>query len=45
MDLLRAKFTSFANFHTRLYTCAKEFDFIGSEVNYKGGKLNYHRYP
>ncbi|VBB34330.1 unnamed protein product [Acanthocheilonema viteae] len=31
MDLLRAKFTSFANFHTRLYTCAKEFDFIGSE--------------
>uniref|UniRef100_A0A915PIX6 DUF4220 domain-containing protein n=1 Tax=Setaria digitata TaxID=48799 RepID=A0A915PIX6_9BILA len=31
MDLLRAKFTSFANFHTRLYTCAKEFDFIGRE--------------
>ncbi|VDM93323.1 unnamed protein product, partial [Onchocerca ochengi] len=31
MDLLRAKFTTFANFHTRLYTCAKEFDFIGSE--------------
>nr|CDP99149.1 Bm3511, isoform a [Brugia malayi] len=31
MDLLRAKFTSFANFHTRLYTCAREFDFIGRE--------------
>ncbi|VDO52096.1 unnamed protein product [Onchocerca flexuosa] len=31
MDLLRAKFTTFANFHTRLYTCAREFDFIGSE--------------
>uniref|UniRef100_A0A915BX91 C-mannosyltransferase dpy-19 n=2 Tax=Parascaris univalens TaxID=6257 RepID=A0A915BX91_PARUN len=28
-DILRSKFTDFANFHTRLYTCAKEFDFLG----------------
>ncbi|EFP06297.1 CRE-DPY-19 protein [Caenorhabditis remanei] len=27
-DILRSKFTSFANFHTRLYTCSAEFDFI-----------------
>ncbi|VDN02951.1 unnamed protein product [Thelazia callipaeda] len=31
MDLLRAKFTSFANFHTRLYTCTDEFNFIGKQ--------------
>ncbi|KHN78535.1 C-mannosyltransferase dpy-19 [Toxocara canis] len=28
-DILRSKFTNFANFHTRLYTCAREFDFLG----------------
>lgn len=27
-DILRSKFSSFNNFHTMLYTCAKEFDFI-----------------
>ncbi|CAI2349418.1 unnamed protein product [Caenorhabditis sp. 36 PRJEB53466] len=27
-DILRSKFTSFANFHTRLYTCSAEFDFL-----------------
>lgn len=31
-DILRSKFTAFANFHTRLYTCAPEFDFVGMEV-------------
>ena len=31
-DILRSKFTDFANFHTRLYTCAAEFDFIAMEV-------------
>lgn len=28
-----SKFTDFRNFHTMLYTCAKEFDFIEDEVN------------
>lgn len=27
-DILRSKFSTFQNFHTMLYTCAKEFDFI-----------------
>ncbi|CAB3403251.1 unnamed protein product [Caenorhabditis bovis] len=27
-DILRSKFTNFANFHTRLYTCSAEFDFM-----------------
>lgn len=31
-DILRSKFTDFANFHTRLYTCAREFDFLGMEA-------------
>lgn len=31
-DILRSKFTSFNNFHTMLYTCAKEFDFIEFET-------------
>lgn len=31
-DILRSKFTDFANFHTRLYTCAVEFDFISTEA-------------
>ncbi|CAI5445719.1 unnamed protein product [Caenorhabditis angaria] len=31
-DILRSKFTSFANFHTRLYTCSAEFDFISFSV-------------
>uniref|UniRef100_A0AC34FFH4 C-mannosyltransferase dpy-19 n=1 Tax=Panagrolaimus sp. ES5 TaxID=591445 RepID=A0AC34FFH4_9BILA len=30
-DILRSKFTEFANFHTKLYTCAAEFDFLGPE--------------
>jgi len=32
MDLLKAKFTDFANFHTQLYLCAVEFDFIEYSV-------------
>lgn len=28
-DILRSKFSSFSNFHTRLYTCSAEFDFLG----------------
>ena len=31
-DILRSKFTDFATFHTKLYTCAAEFDFLGTEV-------------
>ncbi|VDK49036.1 unnamed protein product [Anisakis simplex] len=30
-DILRSKFSDFANFHTRLYTCAREFDFLGTD--------------
>ncbi|XP_025095968.1 probable C-mannosyltransferase DPY19L1 isoform X2 [Pomacea canaliculata] len=31
-EILRSKFTNFDNFHTMLYTCAKEFDFIEFET-------------
>ncbi|KAG8229991.1 hypothetical protein J437_LFUL012267 [Ladona fulva] len=31
-DLLRSKFTSFKSFHTLLYTCSPEFDFLGLET-------------
>ncbi|VDO56753.1 unnamed protein product [Haemonchus placei] len=31
-DILRSKFTDYATFHTRLYTCSKEFDFISFET-------------
>jgi len=34
-DLLKAKFSSFSTFHTLLYTCAVEFDFLGWEMPYK----------
>ncbi len=34
-DILRAKFTDFKSFHTLLYSCAKEFDFLGTEMPYK----------
>jgi len=34
-DLLKAKFTDFSTFHTLLYTCAVEFDFLGWEMPYK----------
>ena len=34
-DILRAKFTDYRNFHTMLYTCAKEFDFLGTEMPMK----------
>ncbi|CEF65875.1 Punt [Strongyloides ratti] len=30
-DIVKSKFSDFANFHTRLYTCAAEFDFITME--------------
>lgn len=32
IDILRSKFTNFANFHTQLYTCSKEFDFLEFDV-------------
>ncbi|XP_046389014.1 probable C-mannosyltransferase DPY19L1 [Ischnura elegans] len=32
LDLLRSKITSFKNFHTMLYTCSPEFDFLGFET-------------
>ncbi len=38
MDILRAKFTNFKSFHTLLYTCAKEFDFLGWEMPEKATK-------
>ncbi|KAL8620644.1 hypothetical protein ACOMHN_029534 [Nucella lapillus] len=31
-EILRSKFTNFRNFHTSLYTCAKEFDFLETET-------------
>jgi len=31
-DILRSKFGDFQNFHTQLYTCAKEFDFLALET-------------
>ncbi|KAK7488320.1 hypothetical protein BaRGS_00020479, partial [Batillaria attramentaria] len=30
-EIFRSKFTDFQNFHTMLYTCAKEFDYIEGE--------------
>ncbi|CAD6188034.1 unnamed protein product [Caenorhabditis auriculariae] len=32
LDILRSKFTDYQNFHTRLYTCSAEFDFISLET-------------
>uniref|UniRef100_A0A915L3G7 C-mannosyltransferase dpy-19 n=1 Tax=Romanomermis culicivorax TaxID=13658 RepID=A0A915L3G7_ROMCU len=34
-DILRSKFTDYSDFHTRLYTCAAEFDFLGAETFWK----------
>ncbi|XP_035828642.1 probable C-mannosyltransferase DPY19L1 isoform X2 [Aplysia californica] len=31
-EIFKSKFTDFQNFHTMLYTCAKEFDFIEAET-------------
>ena len=31
-EILKAKFTDFQNFHTLMYTCAREFDFMELEV-------------
>ncbi|CAG5129452.1 unnamed protein product, partial [Candidula unifasciata] len=31
-EIFLSKFTDFKNFHTMLYTCAKEFDFIEEET-------------
>lgn len=32
-DIFRSKFSDFNNFHTMLYTCAPEFDFLAAEVS------------
>jgi len=32
-DIFRSKFSDFKNFHTMLYTCAAEFDFMEAEVS------------
>ena len=37
-DIFRAKFTDYKNFHTQLYTCAKEFDFLETETYIKLSK-------
>ncbi|XP_033761456.1 probable C-mannosyltransferase DPY19L1 [Pecten maximus] len=34
-DIFRSKFSNFKNFHTMLYTCAKEFDFMEAETPVK----------
>ncbi|VDM66962.1 unnamed protein product [Strongylus vulgaris] len=31
-DILRSKFSNYSTFHTRLYTCSAEFDFISLET-------------
>ncbi|CAJ0578505.1 unnamed protein product, partial [Mesorhabditis spiculigera] len=33
-EILKSKFTDFASFHTRLYTCAAEFDFMPKDTIY-----------
>lgn len=33
-DILKSKFINFRNFHTMLYTCAPEFDFMEVEVSF-----------
>ena len=35
MEILRSKFGTFRNFHTMLYTCAREFDFLDLETPQK----------
>ena len=37
-DIFRAKFSDYKNFHTQLYTCAKEFDFLEYETYFKLSK-------
>ena len=37
-DILKSKFSDYRDFHTMLYTCAKEFDFLGTEMPIKATK-------
>jgi len=38
LDILRSKFSSYSDFHTLLYTCAREFDFLDAEMPWKTSK-------
>ena len=40
-DIFRSKFSDYKNFHTMLYTCAAEFDFMEYEVRFYNCAANH----
>ena len=45
-NLFRSKFSDYKDFHTMLYTCAAEFDFMKTEVMlYISEYFNLHKIP